>query len=126
MLNSYRDIYELNNILNNVKTENVIERRVLKGGSFLDMRDGVIYNEKFGPKEDEKESLKIRISARLGRTKKYSAQNVGFRCAQSIEENEEDFIPFKDDETHRVYKLRAPIHHHIDERLSHPIHKEEL
>ena len=94
-------------------------RRVLKGGSFLDLRDGYIDSDN----EDEQQNLKIRISARLGRSKTYTAQNVGFRCAQSIRKDEENY-EFQNGETHRVFRLRAPIHHHLDAKNSHPVHRE--
>ena len=69
------------------KITNDENRRVLKGGSFIDSRDGHIESEN----EDEQQNLKIRISARLGRSKTYTAQNVGFRCAQSIRQYAERF-----------------------------------
>ncbi len=84
------------------------------------MRDS--FSSLYGEEEKENE-LKIRISARLGRTKKYHAQNVGFRCAQFISEDEENFEKNHD---FQIFKLRAPIHHHLNERDSHPIHREEL
>lgn len=43
-----------------------------KGGSYLDSRRGHV-------------NLKARCSARIGYTGHYSAGNLGFRCAKSIE-----------------------------------------
>ena len=81
------------------------DRRVIKGGSFMDNRDG----------DNRADRLKIRISARLGRDRAYSAYNLGFRCVQSIQSNERgvDFskAPFK------VFKLRAPKVHGLHDDL---------
>ncbi len=88
--------------------------RVLKGGSFLDERDG-------GNKKEDR--LRIRNSARIGRSEKYSAQNVGFRCVQSIPERE---INFNENEKSRIVRLRAPIHHHLNSKDSHPIVKQHI
>lgn len=76
------------------------QRRVLKGGSFLDLRDG-LHTSKDG------EKLKVRISARIGRGEHFTAQNIGFRCVQPIREHEPEY-KFKEDETHRVHKFRQP------------------
>jgi hypothetical protein len=73
-------------------------RRVLKGGSFVDTRDG----------DESKDSLKIRISSRVGKHTNYTAVNVGFRCAQTIEED--DDVEFND-KGFNIVRLRAPIHH---------------
>lgn len=108
--NSYRDeetdLDEISIENNNSK------RRVLKGGSFLDARDGLnsIYRK----------SLKIRISARIGEDENYSAQNVGFRCAQTLKPEEETY-DFEENENYKVFRLRAPVHHHSDETKSHNI-----
>lgn len=91
-------------------------RRVLKGGSFIDTRDGDNYH---GKKE---KNVKIRISARIGKTEHYTAQNIGIRCVKSIRENESSY-KFKENKTHRVIRLRPPHHHHSDPRLSHPLHE---
>ncbi len=76
--------------------------RTLKGGSFLNPRDG----------EDDENGLKIRISARIGLQQSYTAQNVGFRCAQTIE-NVNDFKKKlkKENQTFRIVRLRPPMHH---------------
>lgn len=91
------------------------ERRSLKGGSFLDTRDG----------EDRDDRMKIRISTRIGRRKNFTAQNIGFRCVQSIKEKDVPKIP---SQGYRVIRLRPPMHHHKDDKKSHFIHdkKDEL
>lgn len=77
-----------------------IQKRVLKGGSFLDNRDGEYRSDK----------MKIRISSRTGRSLDYSAQNVGFRCVQSIRPEEK--VKFNN-EGFNVVKIRAPIKHNL-------------
>lgn len=72
------------------------DRRVLKGGSFMDNRDG----------ENRPDRAKIRISARTGRLRTYSAYNVGFRCVQTIQPNEKG-VDFSKS-SFNVVKLRAP------------------
>ena len=74
------------------------ERRVLKGGSFLDSRDGDHNNDK----------VQIRLSARVGKFQNYTAINVGFRCAQTIEDDEEVSFDEKDFE---IVNLRPPVIH---------------
>lgn len=103
---SYRDLH----------AENVTShKRSLKGGSFLDTRDG---NE-----PDTK--LKIRVSARRGLRKNFTAQNIGFRCAQSLKKEELTRIP---SQGFRVVRLRPPMHFHLDHKHTHFIHdrKDEL
>ncbi|KAI3379759.1 hypothetical protein SNEBB_009753 [Seison nebaliae] len=69
-------------------------RRVLKGTSFLNCRDGHEYD-----------GVYTRISSRIGRMESYTAQNVGFRCAQTMEEKYEHATPsFR-------RELRKPIDH---------------
>lgn len=67
----------------------------------MDSRDG----------ETRADSMKIRISTRIGRRQKYSAHNVGFRCVQSIKEDERG-VDFSKS-TFKVVKLRPPKHHKI-------------
>lgn len=86
------------------------EKRVLKGGSFLDTRDG----------DEREDKMKIRVSTRIGRKKDYTAQNVGFRCVQDIDPSEVDRIPA---EGFRVIRLRPPVHHHADPEKSHFRHE---
>jgi len=88
--------------------EDGVDRYVLKGGSFLDLRDG-LHTQK------DSEKLKIRISSRIGRGEDFAAQNIGFRCAASIGEHEIGY-KFKEKETYRVHKFRAPriIHPNIE------------
>lgn len=76
------------------------DRRVLKGGSYMDNRDG----------ESRADHLRIRISARVGHQTTYSAHNVGFRCVQAINPNERAY-KFKEGVHHRVVRLRAPKYH---------------
>ncbi|CAF0877384.1 unnamed protein product [Brachionus calyciflorus] len=75
--------------------EDPSNRRVLKGGSFLDTRDG----------ETKDDKMRIRISSRMGRIQNYSAQNLGFRCAQTIKKG--DKIDFSKS-NFRVVRLRPP------------------
>lgn len=75
----------------------------MKGGSFLDTRDGDY-------RTDSK--LKIRLSSRMGKTEKYTAQNVGFRCVQSINDSDMNlFMRNLDGKDFRVVKLRPPVYH---------------
>ncbi len=92
-----------------------MNKRVLKGGSFLDTRDGL--------HSIHQKALKIRISARIGEFANYTAQNVGFRCAQTLKPNEDSF-DFEENENFRVFRFRAPVHHHLDEAKSHTIYQE--
>ena len=64
----------------------------------MDTRDG----------ENVKNNIKIRISSRIGRKKTYSAQNVGFRCAQAIKDDEN--VEFGNEEF-KVVRLRPPVRH---------------
>lgn len=77
------------------------ERRALKGGSFMDNRDG----------ENRSDRLKIRTSARMGRHRTYTAYNVGFRCVQSIQPGERG-VDFSKS-SFKVIKLRPPKKHVI-------------
>ena len=70
---------------------------MLKGGSFIDMRDG-----------DEGNNLKIRVSARIGKHMNYTALNVGFRCAQSLEAEE---VAKLSASRFKVVRLRIPVIH---------------
>lgn len=79
-------------------------RHVVKGGSFLDSRDG----------ESNYQGLIIRISARLGLPKNYTAQNVGFRCAQSIAKDSNEYEELKGKVFH-VVRVRAPVIHHLSD-----------
>ena len=53
-------------------------------------------------KEDK---MKIRISTRIGREQTYTAQNVGFRCVQSIKKTDKTNFG---DSKFKVVHLRAP------------------
>lgn len=86
--------------------EETNDRRVIKGGSFMDNRDGGDYRS---------DRLKIRISARLGRDRAYSAYNLGFRCVQSIQPNERG-VDFRKS-SFKVFKLRAPKVHGLHDDL---------
>jgi hypothetical protein len=87
-------------------------QRVLKGGSFLDRRDG----------EDRDDNLKMRISARVGRRPAYTAHNVGFRCAQSISASEQ--IAYNEN-GFQIVQLRPPVHHHPNPAETHFIHEKD-
>lgn len=76
-------------------TDEKPRRRVVKGGSFLDTRDPRSLSEK----------MRIRISARMGRVENYTAQNLGFRCAQSIKPNEKTKFG---DKNFRIVQFRQP------------------
>lgn len=76
---------------------------MLKGGSFLDTRDGANNDPK----------IKIRISARISRHRNFTAQNVGFRCAQTIKKGERTFF---DNSNFRVVKLRPPMRHALPKK----------
>lgn len=71
----------------------------------MDNRDG----------EYRADRLKIRVSARIGRRMNYSAQNVGFRCVQSIDANERGVNFSK--ANFRVVKIRPPKKHVIRNEL---------
>lgn len=94
-------------------TRNESKIRVLKGGSFLNQRDGS-RNSAVHPN--------IRISARIGISESYTGQNVGFRCVQSISGSEKAHN-FKNNESFRIFRLRAPVHHHLKKEESHQIVK---
>ncbi len=108
--------YEMYDVLGNVwewtstlfknKTQQNLEsttRRCLKGGSFLDARDGDYRTNSM---------LKIRLSARIGRGEHYTAHNVGFRCIQQIKDQDLDFyLRNLGNEKFRVVRLRPPMHH---------------
>ena len=78
-------------------------RRCLKGGSFLDARDGDY-------RTDSKQ--KIRVSSRIGRNVKFTAYNVGFRCVQTVDDAHLDFfLRGLKDKQYRIVKLRPPVFH---------------
>ena len=86
---------------------------VVKGGSFVDTRDG----------DAKVDRLRVRISARKGFRRDYSAENLSFRCAQTIPSAERQW---KDDEAHRVIRLRPPVHHHTADEHQHVFHRDEF
>ncbi|CAF0856803.1 unnamed protein product [Adineta ricciae] len=86
------------------------DRFTVKGGSFSDTRDG----------DGKIDHLQVRTSARKGFRPDYSAENLSFRCAQTIE----DDTSLAAD--HRVIRLRSPIRHHIHEPHEHTYGKDEL
>ena len=52
------------------------------------------------------------MSSRIGRTEKYTAQNVGFRCVQTITDNEmKQFTRNLNGKEFKVVRLRPPVHH---------------
>ncbi len=73
-----------------------VDRRVIKGGSFLNTRDG----------ENRRDRMRIRISTRAGISKTHTALNLGFRCAQTI--RPEDKIKYGE-HGFRLIQLRAPM-----------------
>jgi hypothetical protein len=89
---------------NNSHHHNSLNMYTLKGGSFLDSKDG------------ENDYFKLRISTRIGRESSYTAQNIGFRCVQSIGDDEK--VKFSQN-GYNVFKLRDPIHHHAKKKDSH-------
>lgn len=94
------------------------KRFILKGGSFMDVTEE--YSDSLFSGEDDS---KPRISSRVGRYPTYSAQNVGFRCVQSIKNTERDYWKFMNGrEDYRIIKLRAPMRHHTNPEKSHFIH----
>lgn len=86
---------------------------VVKGGSFVDTRDG---DSKF-------DGIRIRISARKGFQRDYSAENLSFRCSQTISPEE---FQMNETETYRLIRLRPPIHHHSSDHHQHQFHKDEF
>lgn len=104
-----QNLYEMYDLIGNVwewTTTTYIDalsrdkevKYVLKGGSFLDSFNGTGNNK----------NMKIRISSRYPVRPTFTAQNIGFRCAQDIDYklNENKF---------NVVKLRAPILHDYHE-----------
>lgn len=81
--------------------DEIPKRRVVKGGSFLDTRDPRSITEK----------MRIRISTRMGLVENYTAQNIGFRCAQSIKANEKTKFGEKN---FRIVRLRPPKKFRLD------------
>lgn len=86
------------------------ERFTVKGGSFVDTRDG----------DTKQDRLQVRTSARKGFRRDYTAENLSFRCVQTIKE-ETNF-----EKDYQVVRLRPPIHHHSNEPHEHIYHKDEL
>ncbi len=91
--------------------ENENERFTVKGGSFADTRDG----------DTKIDQLQVRISARKGFRRDYTAENLSFRCAQTMNNEEIKF-----DKDYQVIRLRPPVHHHSNEPHEHIYHKDEL
>ncbi|CAF1063793.1 unnamed protein product, partial [Didymodactylos carnosus] len=88
------------------------ERYTVKGGSFLDTRDG----------DAKSDGIQVRISARKGHRRSYTAYNLGFRCCQSMELPEKPVtLP-----QYKVVRLRPPVHHHTPEKHEHISHTDEL
>ena len=88
-----------------------VERYTVKGGSFVDTRDG----------DTKADRLQVRTSARKGFRPDYTAENLSFRCAQSMKIDEE-----QSPAEHRVIRLRPPVHHHSNEPHEHLFHQDEL
>ncbi|CAF0930153.1 unnamed protein product [Rotaria sordida] len=86
------------------------QRYAVKGGSFTDTRDG----------DTKIDHIQVRTSARKGFRPDYTAENLSFRCAQSIHTNT------KLNKGYEVIRLRPPIHHHSNEPHEHIHHKDEL
>ncbi|CAF3754821.1 unnamed protein product [Rotaria socialis] len=86
------------------------ERYIVKGGSFADTRDG----------DTKKDHIQVRTSARKGFRPDYTAENLSFRCAQSMDSNR------KLNKDYEVIRLRPPVHHHSNEPHEHIYHKDEL
>ncbi|CAF1605247.1 unnamed protein product [Rotaria sp. Silwood1] len=86
------------------------QRYTVKGGSFADTRDGDTKND----------HIQVRTSARKGFRPDYTAENLSFRCAQSID------INTKLTKDYEVIRLRPPVHHHSNEPHEHIYHKDEL
>ena len=87
------------------------ERYTVKGGSFADTRDG----------DTKVDRVQVRTSARKGFRPDYTAENLSFRCAQSMENAE-----VKDQKEFHVVRLRPPVHHHSNEPHEHTFHKDEF
>ncbi|CAF1046283.1 unnamed protein product [Adineta steineri] len=80
-------------------SENAIsEKYTVKGGSFVDTRDG----------DSKTDHIQVRTSARKGFPPNYTAENLSFRCAQSMND-ETEF-----DNDYRVVRLRPPVRHSSD------------
>ncbi len=62
----------------------------------------------------------MRTSVRKGFRPNYTAENLSFRCAQSMNEDT------KLDQDHEVIRLRPPVHHHSNEPHEHSYHNDEL
>lgn len=91
---------------------------VVKGGSFVDTRDG----------DSKKDQIRVRTSARKAFPRDYTAENLSFRCAQTIDDDDDHspHSPFKENEKFRLIRLRPPIHHHSNEPHQHQYHQDEL
>ena len=83
----------------------------MKGGSFVDTRDG----------DTKSDRLQVRTSARKGFRPDYTAENLSFRCAQSIPV---DDLQVSED-IHRVVRLRPPVHHHSADPHEHVFHQDD-
>lgn len=90
--------------------DDLSERFTVKGGSFADTRDG----------DNKKDRIQVRTSARKGFRPDYTAENLSFRCVQTISEET------KLDQDYQVIRLRPPVHHHSNEPHEHIYHKDEL
>lgn len=82
----------------------------VKGGSFADTRDG----------EFKKDKIQIRTSARKGFRSDYSAENLSFRCSQTVDADADSLAEY------RVVRLRPPVHHHSNENHRHLFQQDEL
>ncbi len=88
----------------------ITERYTVKGGSFADTRDG----------DTKADHIQVRTSARKGFRPDYTAENLSFRCAQSMDKDT------KIDKNYQIIRLRPPVHHHSNEPHEHIYHKDEL
>lgn len=93
------------------------EMFVVKGGSFVDSRDG----------DSKIDRIRIRLSSRKAFHRDYSAENLSFRCSQTISLDEfQQSNNNNNNESFRLIRLRPPIHHHSTEEHQHRFHKDEF